>query len=227
MENQNSTYGWVLHSQPDMVVLRLLVRKEYRDFTLDSVHVAFVNGKKLPQKMSGFKRFINKAVFYITDSFTHAELAFRFRTTEESGKFYEIWLSCSILAGGMLHWDYSTYRYASPVWETRKLNMEYEQMHSLFESCRRDVHRGIEFNNWMYVNFLLPIKRDRRLEKVWCSEHVSAKLKEVSFYGFGDVQPYKMDPLELYNRVMETCDTIIVNPVLFVSAKAQGLEPPF
>lgn len=222
-----SDYGWVLESRADIVSLQLMVRGELRLFELESVHVAFVNGKKLPEQR-GWKRFINKAVFYVTESFTHAELAFRFRTAIKDGKRYEIWAACSILAGGMLKWDWSTLRYASPVWETRKMNMESVQMQQLFEACRRDVARGVEFNNWMYFNFILPhcMKRNRRQHKVWCSEHVSAKLKEVSFYGFGDVQPHKMDPLELYNLVMETCDTIVVNPVLFVEAKARGLVPP-
>jgi len=202
--------------------LKLPVDKIMHFFSLHSAYVAFTDGRKLKSSQP-FTRWFNKAVIYMKGHYTHSELAFKFVSIDCK---YEIFAACEIRAGEFLQWRWKTMNYYSDVWELRRLSITEEQRHALFTSCVHDVERGIAFNRWVYVNFFLPhfLKRDRRLSKTWCSEHVSCKLKEIGLEAFIRVNPYAMDPLELYNLVIEVCDTVTIHPLRMTQLLKEGFE---
>lgn len=72
-----------------------------------------------------------------------------------------------------------------------------------------------EFNKWaFYLNFLLPdfLKIDNGGKKVFCSEEICHNLKETQSMYFGDLKPYKTDPYNLSQHLLnktnitERCD---------------------
>lgn len=229
-------FNHVIHLDDDQAFLRLPVTVRLDNdralkqlpvttfFVLHSVYVAFTDGRKL-KSSKPFTRWFNKSVIYLKGHYTHSELAFKFVSLDEK---WEIFAACEIRAGEELQWKWKTMNYYSDIWDLRRLSISEEQQHQLLTSCVHDVRRGVAFNSYVYVNFFLPLclKRDRRGGKVWCSEHVSAKLKEVGLKEFKAVNPYAMDPLELYNKVVEICDTITIHPLRMSQVLKEGLTLP-
>lgn len=217
-------FRYTLELDEGEAFLRLPVGGIMKFFMLHSCYVAFTDGRKL-KSSKPFVQWFNKAVIYLKGHYTHSEIAFKFVSVDSTK---EIWAACEIRAGEELQWKWKTMNYFSDIWDLRRLSLDEDQRLQLFTACVHDVRRGIGFNSYVYVNFFLPnwLKRDRRLTKTWCSEHVSAKLKEIGVPAFKEVNPYAMDPLELYNSVIKICDTITVHPLRMSEVLQTGFTLP-
>jgi len=201
------------------VVARYYFEDISYNFYLDSVHVAFTDGHRIKSR-SCVNRWMNKAVICFTQKYTHSEIAFCFICPNgPDGCRLEQWVACAIYGGGKLEFIPSTARYTSPVWQHFKCDLTDQQMSQLYQDCCDDVSRGLYFNNWVYVNFFLPrlMKRDRKLERAWCSEHVSARLKSAGVEAFQDTNPYTIDPLDLFEKVKTLNTTMEFNPHMMQS----------
>lgn len=194
-------------------------------FKLESVHVAFTDGRLVRSSYS-WKRWMHKAILYFTRSYTHSELAFRFISLDRTK---EVWVACSIYAGECLQFEFATPKYATEQWSTFEISMTPKQQYQLLKECIDDVSRPTRFNEWVYVNFFLPhgFKRDCKQRKVWCSEHISSKFKSIGLDNFESVEPYTMDPLELFDVVKSAIDTITVHPMVLDQAIEEGLQSPY
>jgi len=219
-----ATWDYTMVLDDDQAFLRLPVDGVQTFFVLHSVYVAFTDGRRLVSTQP-FNRWFNKTVIYLKGHYTHSELAFKFVSIDNQK---EIFAACEIRAGEELHWKWKTMNYASKIWELRRLSITADQRHQLLRSCVYDVRRGVGFNGYVYVNFFLPqwLKRDRCGKKVWCSEHVSRKLKEIGVEAFRRVEPCAMDPLELYNKVVQICDTVAVHPLHMTEVLKKGMTLP-
>lgn len=206
------------------VLIELPYKQTMLQFTLDSVHVAFTDGTTVKSSYR-WKRWMNKAVLYFTRSYTHSELAYRFVSIDGRK---EVWVACAIYAGERLQFEFGTTKYSGPMWRTFHLDLTSEQRYRLFSYCVEDVARPIGFNQFVYVNFFLPswLKRDRQLHKVWCSEYIAARLRDIGLKGFENIKPYTVDPLELFEMMRESIFTATVNPIVMNDVIGRGLRLP-
>jgi len=157
---------------------------------------------------SAWKRYFNRIIGNITHGFTHVEFAFRFRTLNSRE---EIWVACNIYTGEKLQFEFKTATYvealrssSTSLWSLFVLALSPQQQVRLLQLCCEQVKRNIGFNNAVYFNFLLPCRRNNRLQTVtFCSEFAAHCLREIGLAQFSEVQPHITDPQMVFDLAQQ------------------------